>query len=372
MNNRNTYRIILSGGGTGGHIFPAIAIANELMAMNPGLDILFVGANGKMEMEKVPRAGYRIVGLPVSAFHRGLSFKNLLFPFRLLASLVKASRILRNFRPDLVIGTGGFASGPVLRVAARKGIHTLIQEQNSFPGVTNRLLSRQVERICVAYSGMDRYFPSEKMVLTGNPVRSGLRIQESGLVQARAQFNITGDLPVILVFGGSQGARTINRSVLQHIGKLQSSAVEIIWQTGTDFYPEARAAIDSSGARNIRIYEFIYEMNFAYGLASLVVCRSGAITLSELALLGKPAILIPLPGAAENHQEKNARAYVDQGAAMLVTDAAAPQALADTMLELINDIPRLASMSKNMVQFAKPNAVAEIASEALKLITDNR
>jgi len=365
-------RIILSGGGTGGHIFPAIAIANELRMLDPGVDILFVGALGKMEMDQVPLSGYKITGLPVSAFHRGVSLKNLMFPFRLMASMIKAGRVIGEFNPDLVIGTGGFASGPVLRVASRKKIPTLIQEQNSFPGVTNRLLAKKAGRICVAYPGMDRYFPPEKIVLTGNPVRSGLRIPESRHNEARQCFNITSRLPVILIFGGSQGARTLNQSLLSHIDQLAHSPVEVIWQTGTSFYPTAKNAVETSGCRNIRVLEFIREMNFAYAVAGLVVCRSGAITLSELAIVGKPAILVPLPSAAENHQAKNAQAYVDSGAALLVPDADAPDHLADIMLGLICDHDRLASMATRMTGFAKPDAVHEIASEALNLIPDTR
>ena len=369
MKENKPYRIILSGGGTGGHIFPAIAIANELRAADPSVEILFVGANGKMEMEKVPRAGYKIAGLPVSAFHRRLSVKNLLFPFRLLASMIKAGRVIREFRPDLVIGTGGFASGPVLRVAARKGILTMIQEQNSFPGVTNRLLARKVARICVAYPGMDRYFPADKMVLTGNPVRPDLKIPENRMEEARRFFNVTDTLPVILIFGGSQGARTLNQSLLSHIGQLAVSPVEIIWQTGTAFYPTARDAVKASNARNIRVLEFINEMNFAYAIASLVICRSGAITLSELSLLGKPAILVPLPSAAENHQAKNAQTFVDAGAARLVTDAEAPVHLVGAMLALVNDPAALSVMSLNIKRFAKPNATLDITTHALTLLT---
>jgi UDP-N-acetylglucosamine--N-acetylmuramyl-(pentapeptide) pyrophosphoryl-undecaprenol N-acetylglucosamine transferase len=364
-------RIIMSGGGTGGHLFPAIAIANELKALDPSAEILFVGALGKMEMDKVPRAGYKIIGLPVSAFHRRLSAKNLLFPFRLIASMIMAAKVIRDFKPDLVIGTGGFASGPVLRAAANRRIPTLIQEQNSFPGVTNRLLAKRVDRICVAYPGMDRYFPPVKMVLTGNPVRKDLRIPESRMAEARNFFNLTGTNPVVLVFGGSQGARTINQSIAGHIEELARSPVEIIWQTGSAFFGTAKSASEACGSRNIRVLEFIHEMNYAYALASLVVCRSGAITLSELALLAKPAILVPLPSAAENHQAKNARAYVDAGAAVLVTDTEAPAELAHTLLSLVTDQARLASMSGQMVRFAKPDALSHITAEALKLITHN-
>ena len=359
----------MSGGGTGGHIFPAIAIANGIRAVDPSVDILFVGATGRMEMEKVPAAGYPITGLPVSAFHRGLSLKNLAFPFRLVASMIKASSVIRKFAPDLVIGTGGFASGPVLRVASRKGIPTLVQEQNSFPGVTNRLLASRVSRICVAFEGMEKYFPAEKILLTGNPVRSdlltGTGLRDEGL----ARFGFTGERPVILVFGGSQGSRTLNLSLQGKIGMLANQPVDVIWQTGKTFYPTAVETVKLSNAENVRVMEFIQDMKFAYAAASLVVCRSGAISLSELALLGKPAILVPLPSAAENHQEKNARTFVDAGAAYLIHDTEAKEKLVDSMLSLVNDRPALESMSLKMSGFAKPNAVSDIVTVALNLLT---
>ncbi len=369
MNRNSTYRIIMSGGGTGGHIFPAIAIANGLRQAHPPVDILFVGASGRMEMEKVPRAGYPIIGLPVSAFHRGLSLKNLAFPFRLLASMIKANSVIRKFSPHLVIGTGGFASGPVLRTASRKGVPTLIQEQNSFPGMTNRLLSSRVSAICVAFGGMEKYFPAEKIYITGNPVRSDLVTGTGVRQEALARFGLTGDRPVILVFGGSQGSRTLNLSLHAKLGQLAGANVDIIWQTGKLFHPTADEAVNAHKAGNIRVMEFIEDMKYAYAVANLVVCRSGAISLSELALLGKPAILVPLPSAAENHQEKNARAFVDAGAAMLVHDGQAPEKLVDAMLGLVNDTPRLESMSLSMSGFAKPDAVPDIVKIALNLLT---
>ncbi len=368
MKQHNHYRVILSGGGTGGHLFPAIAIANELRDSDPTVELLFVGAIGKMEMDKVPRAGYKIIGLPVTGFHRRFSFKNILFPFRLLSSMIKASRLINQFKPDLVIGTGGFASGPVLRVAARKGILTMIQEQNSFPGVTNRLLAHKADRICVAYTGMEHYFPKDKMVITGNPVRSDLLIPMARIPEAKALFQTDGTKPVILIFGGSQGARTINRSLFAKIDEISKAPVEIIWQTGSSFFNQAKEAVAVQGALNIRVLEFIHEMNFAYALADLVVCRSGAITLSELSLLGKPAILVPLPSAAEDHQAKNARSFVEAGAAVLVTDADAPETLVDKMLELLEDKTKLETMSRKMAVFARPDAVKEIAGEAFHLL----
>lgn len=323
-------------------------------------------------MDKVPRAGYKIVGLPVSAFHRRLSARNLLFPVRLLASMVKAAGVVRDFKPDLVIGTGGFASGPVLRMAAGRNCSTLIQEQNSYPGITNRLLARTVDRVCVAYPGMDRYFPAEKIVFTGNPVRRDLRIPESRIPEARSFFSVNSDLPVILIFGGSLGARTINQTIFENLDLISHAGIQVIWQTGRALFEAAKCAVEAYDNPNIRVFEFIHEMNLAYAVSNLVVCRSGAITLSELALLGKPAILVPYPSAAGNHQAKNARTYVDSGAAMLVTDSEAPDYLVETMLALVTDETRLASMATNMFRFARPDATLEIATQALKLITDNR
>ena len=371
MKPRKPYRILLSGGGTGGHIFPAIAIAREIGNIQPGTEFLFVGALGKMEMEQVPRAGFRIVGLPVSAFHRRLTFKNLLFPFRLAASLLKASGIIRRFGPDLVIGTGGFASGPVLRVATRKGIPCLIQEQNSFPGVTNRLVSARVEKICVAYPGMEAFFPAGKVVLTGNPVRTDLVIPESRRSQAAAAFGFDPGKATILVFGGSLGSRTLNKAIHPKVQRLAAEPVQIIWQTGTSFADEARKAVSDSGAHNITVLDFINNMNEAYAAADLVVCRSGAITLSELAIVKKPSILVPLPSAAADHQTKNARVYADAGAAILVPDHEAEKSLVAALLQLAANPAELNLMAEKVSAFAKPDATHTIAELALSLITSH-
>lgn len=369
MKQNSTYRILLSGGGTGGHIFPAVAIAREITVLEPTAGILFVGALGKMEMEKVPRAGFRIVGLPVSAFHRRLTLRNLMFPVKLLVSLMKAKKIVREFNPDLVIGTGGFASGPVMRVATRMGLPVLIQEQNAFPGVTNRLVSGKAARICVAYPGMEKYFPGEKIELTGNPVRTDLILPADRLASAKEGFGIKNEVPVILVFGGSLGARTLNRCMLGAIDRLRSEKVAIIWQTGTAFFQEARLAVEGSGATNISVHEFIYNMDEAYAAADLCVCRSGAITLSELAVVGKPALLVPYPAAAEDHQTKNAKVVENAGGAMVVKDDAAEKVLVTKMLELINDKGRLTAMSAGMRTLARPDATRRIAEIAIELIS---
>ncbi len=369
MTNSNNIRIIISGGGTGGHIFPAIAIASKIREMKPDADILFVGALGKMEMEKVPRAGFPITGLPVSAFHRRLTVKNLLFPFRLAASLMKARNVIRKFKPGLVIGTGGFASGPVLRVSTRRGIPVMIQEQNSFPGITNRLVASKVNLICVAYPGMEKYFPADKLRLTGNPVRTGLLLPPEKRVSSIAAFGLTPDRPVILVFGGSQGARTLNLSVAAQIQRLAQEPVQLIWQTGTAFQPEALLKVQEAGASNVRVLDFIYNMEEAYSASSLVVCRSGAMTLSELALLGKPSILVPFPAAAEDHQTKNARVYADAGAAILIPDHEADKSLVDNMLKLAANHEELSLMGEKVSVFAKPDATLTIANLALSLVT---
>lgn len=372
MHDRKNIRIILSGGGTGGHIFPALAIARELEQRLDHPDILFVGASSRMEMEKVPQAGYRIIGLPVSAFHRRLTWKNLLFPFRLVASMQKAKRIIKNFQPHLVVGTGGFASGPVLRVASRRGIPTLLQEQNSYPGVTNRLLAARVDRICVAYEGLERYFPADKIVLTGNPVRQDLADLTQKREKASAHFQLKEGAPVILVIGGSQGARTLNREIQRSIEKLREASWNLIWQTGMGFFEEATRVVSDYQAENVKVFPFIREMDLAYAAADLVVSRAGAITLSELAVAGRPALLVPYPHAAEDHQTRNARRMVENNAACLVPDEEAGDHLFQRITDLLSDPESLRVMAQNMKQLARPGATAEIAELAEKLIQDKR
>lgn len=361
------YRIILSGGGTGGHIFPAIAIANGIRERMPEAEILFVGAKGKMEMEKVPKAGYRITGLPITAFYRSLSLKNLLFPIRLLISLILANRIICRFKPDLVIGTGGFASGPLLRAATWHHIPTLLQEQNSYPGVTNRILAKKVNRICVAYDGMEEYFPAGKMMMTGNPVRPGL--DNPGITRDESvnHFGLDPQKPVVLLFGGSQGARSLNLTITAGLGKISSSSVQLIWQTGVSYRETAESLVSEQNASIIKVFDFIYDMDRAYAAADLVVCRSGALTLSELAIVGKPAILVPLPAAAADHQTKNANAFASQGAAILIPDHQAPETLIEEMLKLIDNQQKLESMSLRMKALGKPDSTQVIVNEVFKL-----
>lgn len=367
MKPNRPYRIILSGGGTGGHIFPAIAIANGIRERMPDAEILFVGALGKMEMEKVPRAGYPIKGLPITAFYRSLDWRNLLFPFRLAVSLLMAGRIIRKFRPDLVIGTGGYASGPVLRVASSRGIPTLLQEQNSFPGVTNRILAKKVNRICVAFEGMEQYFPPDKVLFTGNPLRPGLVAGSLSRNDSVRHFGLDPAQPVILVFGGSQGSRTLNLSIAGHIAEIVHSGVQVIWQTGVAFHPNASGLIGDQESGPIRVFDFIHEMDKAYSAADLVVCRSGAITLSELAVTGKPAILVPLPTAAADHQTKNAIAFAEAGAAIVVTDKEATTHLVRKMIDLVGDNQRLREMSGRMQALGKPDSTQIIVNEVFKL-----
>lgn len=361
-------RIIISGGGTGGHIYPAIAIANELKSMDPAVEILFVGAEGKMEMEKVPRAGYRIEGLPVVGIKRELTLDNLAFPLKLGKSLIRAREIVNDFRPDVAVGVGGYASGPLLLAAALKGIPILIQEQNSYAGLTNKVLARWAKRICVAYPGMDAFFPSEKIRLTGNPVRSDIQRASQQLEAGRKLFGLNADRPTLLIIGGSQGARTINESIEQGLPALVKADVQVIWQTGTGFIERAQKAVADAGATFVKPFDFIYEMDKAYAVADVVVSRAGALSVSELCLVEKPAILVPFPAASEDHQTKNAMSLVGRKAALLIHDAAARTELVTATLKLLSDKKEQQLLSQNIRQLAKPNAAREIAEEVLSLV----
>lgn len=359
-------RIIISGGGTGGHIFPAIAIANALKAVLPAVELLFVGADGKMEMEKVPAAGYRIVGLPIAGIKRELSLQNLSFPLKLWKSLSKAGQIIRDFRPHAAVGVGGYASGPLLFMASRKGIPTLIQEQNSYPGITNKLLAKKAARICVAYEGMDRFFPSSKIIFTGNPVRKDIR-KDNGLRQeAAAFFGLDASRPVLLVVGGSQGARSINQALRAGLPKLHAAGIQVIWQTGKAFFAQADEA--AKGMTGIKVFDFVTRMDLAYALGDAVASRAGASTVSELCIVRKPAILVPLPTAAEDHQTKNAMALVNRKAAVLVPDADAGSMLVDEAIALLNNEALRNELSSNIAPLARPAAAEEIAAEILKLV----
>lgn len=360
-------RFIISGGGTGGHIYPAIAIANELKALDPTTEILFVGAEGKMEMEKVPRAGYKIVGLPVVGIKRELTLSNLTFPIKLGRSLLKARGIVRDFRPDAAVGVGGYASGPVLLAASLRGIPTLIQEQNSYAGLTNKVLSRWAARICVAYPGMDAFFPADKIRLTGNPVRHDIQFADQQVEAGRQFFGLESNRPTLLVIGGSQGARTLNETLETGLTRLVDAGVQVIWQTGPAFIERARVAAAAVGSPLIKAYDFIYDMDKAYAVADTVVSRAGALSVSELCLVGRPAILVPFPAASEDHQTKNAMALVERNAALLVSDQAARQELVTAALNLLSNAPQRERLSTEIRTFAKPDAARDIAGEVLKL-----
>jgi len=367
MNHPRHRRIIVSGGGTGGHIFPAISIANALRRIDPGIEILFVGAEGRMEMEKVPAAGYKIIGLPVAGFYRSLTPKNFIVLYRLFKSMMMARSIIADFKPDVVVGVGGYASGPVLRQAGNKGIPTLIQEQNSYAGVTNKLLARRASVICVAYEGMEKYFPGQKIIKTGNPVRQSFDNLENLRNEALTFFNLKKELPVILVLGGSLGAGTINRSLAENISGIVNSGCQWLWQTGNNYFEKKSEVVSEVQADNISLHSFINRMDYAFAAADVIVSRAGAGTISELCLVGKPVILVPSPNVAEDHQTRNALALTYKNAAILVRDIDAVKQLTDKALKLIMNKEERASLSANIAKMADRDADIRIANEVLKL-----
>jgi UDP-N-acetylglucosamine--N-acetylmuramyl-(pentapeptide) pyrophosphoryl-undecaprenol N-acetylglucosamine transferase len=359
-------RVIISGGGTGGHIFPAIAIAKTIQAQFPDAVILFVGALGKMEMEKVPAAGFEIVGLPIVGIQRRITWKNLLVPFKLLASMFKARRIVRDFKPDIAIGVGGYASGPLLRAAAGAGVKTLIQEQNSFPGITNRILAKKVNTICVAYEGLDTYFPAHKIVMTGNPVRPEVVQLEGKRELALQHFKLDGQRKTLLVIGGSLGARSINQAVDAHAERWEQEGFQVIWQTGKGY---VEASLRRTAAlKHAQAHEFIREMDLAYAAADVVVSRAGAMSISELCLVGKPSIFIPSPNVSEDHQTKNAMALVSKNAAVLVKDADATAALGDAVSALLSNSEQCQTLTGAIRRLAQNNAAERIVDEVKKLV----
>ncbi|MCC7232649.1 MAG: undecaprenyldiphospho-muramoylpentapeptide beta-N-acetylglucosaminyltransferase [Bacteroidia bacterium] len=360
-------RVIISGGGTGGHIFPAIAIANAILEINNGNKILFVGATGRMEMEKVPAAGYEIEGLPISGIRRSFSVSNLMLPFRLFRSLMKARRLIKRFNPDIAVGVGGYASGPLLFAATSMGIPALIQEQNSFAGLTNKWLSRRVKVICVAYEGMEKYFPKEKILLTGNPVRKDLQDPEKKRPEGMKFFRLNGEKKTVLIIGGSLGAGTINRCIQQALGEMVLQGLQVIWQTGKGFYHEAVKTAEGFDEKGVRVFDFINNMDYAYAVADLVVSRAGASSVSELQLAGKPCILVPSPNVAEDHQTRNAEALSQRDAAVLVHDREAHVKLAGELMLLINDAPRMRILAENIRKMALPGAAEKIAREVYRL-----
>lgn len=363
----NAPRIILSGGGTGGHIFPAVAIANQVKKMVPAAEILFVGALGKMEMEKVPAAGYRIIGVPIAGLQRRLTLKNLKLPFLIIRSLLATRKIIRDFKPDVVVGTGGYASGPLLRAATSKGIPALLQEQNSYAGITNKILSRKAAKICVAYEGMERFFPAEKIILTGNPVRQDLSAATDARGEAIQYFGIDPSKKTVLIIGGSLGARTINDSILRDLRSLDDAGVQIIWQTGKSYFAAIQEKVKQVNIRTVFVHEFISRMDLAYAAADAVISRAGASSVSELCNLGKAAILVPSPNVAEDHQTKNAMALVSRQAALLVKDSEAAEKLAPTVIDLLRNQQQLETLKSNIIRMAHPHAAEVIAKEVLKL-----
>lgn len=365
----NPIRIIISGGGTGGHIFPALSIANAIKALVPDAKILFVGAQGRMEMTRVPAAGYDIKGLPVAGFDRKHLLRNISVLWKLFKSRRMARRIIKDFQPQVVVGVGGYASGPTLNMAARMGIPTLIQEQNSFAGVTNKLLAKSARKICVAYEGMERFFPASKILLTGNPVRQQLADCKLSRAEAIEKLGFDPVRPLLLIIGGSLGALTINESVLQQLKLIAESRVQIIWQTGGYYFENIKKELSAQGCpANLKVTDFINRMDEAYRAADLVISRAGASSISELCLLGKPSILVPSPNVAEDHQTHNAMALVNKQAALLVKDAEAREQLIPLALKTAQDIPALQSLAANAKAMGLPDSAEIIAKEVLKLI----
>lgn len=364
-------KVLVSGGGTGGHIFPAISIANAIKNKCPNADILFVGAENRMEMEKVPAAGYPIIGLPVSGFDRKHLLKNIKVLFRLFKSIRLADKTVKSFSPDIAVGVGGYASGPTLWAAARKGIPTLIQEQNSYAGVTNKLLASKAKAICVAYENMERFFPKDRIILTGNPVRQELQNDTISREEAIRFFNLDPSKKTILVIGGSLGARTINNSIAAGIEKIPQN-IQLIWQSGKGYDTQAQKALEEKKPENIKQMPFISRMDMAYKAADLVISRAGASSISELCLLGKPVILIPSPNVAEDHQTKNAQALSTKNAALMIRDCDAQNLLIDTALKTVQDETSLKNMSDNISKMAQRDSATRIADIIFELVTKNK
>lgn len=362
-------RVIISGGGTGGHIFPAVSIANEIRAKRPDAKILFVGAEGRMEMQRVPAAGYPIKGLPIAGFNRKNLLKNIPVLFKIMKSRALARKIVSDFRPQVAVGVGGYASGPTLNVAESMGIPTLLQEQNSYAGVTNKILAKKARKICVAYDGMDRFFPADKILFTGNPVRQNLLDTNVSKVEAVRSFGLVPGKQTILIVGGSLGARTLNDSILGNLPLLkQQSRIQFVWQTGKYYSAEIKAELERRGCpENLKVMDFIGDMKMAYAAADLVISRAGAGSISEFCLLGKPVVLVPSPNVAEDHQTKNAMALVQKNAALYVADADARRTLMPLAINTVVDHEKLESLSGNIVRLARPNAASDIADEVIKL-----
>lgn len=372
MELKEPLRVIVSGGGTGGHIFPAVSIANAIKAEYPDAEILFVGAEGRMEMQRVPAAGYKIIGLPIAGFDRKNLLKNVAVLYKIAKSQWKARKIIKDFKPHVVVGVGGYASGPTLKTAGQMGIPTLIQEQNSYAGVTNKLLAKSAKKICVAYDGMERFFPAEKIIKTGNPVRQNLLDVKVTKAEATESFGLDPKKRTVLVIGGSLGARTVNESILQHIEDIREAKdVQFIWQTGKYYSEEIHMALAKEDpVQNMKVTDFISNMDNAYAAADLVISRAGASSISELCLLKKPCILVPSPNVAEDHQTKNALALSTKGAAIFVKDSDARNELIPLALKTVVDDAQLASLSENVGKLAYHDSAKKIADEVVKLAVE--
>ena len=364
-------RIIISGGGTGGHIFPAIAIANALKKLDPAIEILFVGANGRMEMEKVPAAGYKIIGLDIQGIQRKSIWKNLMFPVKLFNSVNKSLQIIKDFKPDAAVGVGGYASGPLLYAASLKGIPYLIQEQNSYAGITNKWLGKKAEKICVAFDGMEQFFPADKLIKTGNPIRRESVDIAGKHLQALELYNLSAQKKTIMVTGGSLGARTLNNSILAHLDKIIAADIQLIWQTGKFYYKTIIEQLGENYHPNVRIMEFVNRMDLAYAAADVIISRAGAGTIAELCVVKKPVILVPSPNVAEDHQTKNALALVHEQAAVFVADRDAEEKLVDKALELLQNKDLQKRLSDNIGKMALPNADEVIAKEVIQITINN-
>ncbi|MDN5284188.1 MAG: murG [Mucilaginibacter sp.] len=364
-------RIIISGGGTGGHIFPAIAIANALKNIDPAIEILFVGANGRMEMDKVPAAGYKIIGLDIQGIQRNSVWKNVMFPVKLINSVRKALKIIRDFKPDAAVGVGGYASGPLLYAASLKNIPYLIQEQNSYAGITNKWLGKHAQKICVAFDGMQQFFPADKIIKTGNPIRKDAVNVAGKHMQALELFKLSAFKKTILITGGSLGARTLNNSILTRLDKIIAADVQIIWQTGKFYYKQIIEQLGEDHHPDIKIREFLSRMDLAYAAADIIISRAGAGTIAELCMVKKPVILVPSPNVAEDHQTKNALALVEEEAAVFLADRDAEAKLVDRALELLNDRDLQKKLGANIGKLAMPDADEVIARELLKIIKSN-
>jgi len=363
--NSKQHRFILSGGGTGGHIYPAISIANELKSRYPNAEFLFVGAKDKMEMEKVPQAGYRIKGLWISGIQRKLTTKNLSFPFKLISSLFASRKILKSFKPDVAIGTGGFASGPLLQMAVLRGVPSLIQEQNSYPGITNKILSKKVNKICVAYDNLERFFPSDKIVKTGNPVRQDLLSIENKSIEAKDFFELKHNKITVLVLGGSLGARRINELIEEKLEFFQTQNVQIIWQCGKLYHKAYRSC---NSLEHVQVHAFVNAMDMAYAAADIVISRAGASSVSELCIVGKPVIFIPSPNVAEDHQTKNANAVIERQGALLIKEVDLEIDFENKFSQLVNSHEKRDALGKNIKKLALENATKDIVDEVEKLL----